>query len=137
MANLAKTILAMILGALLWAGPGMIGVGAAQDSSLEMLSELRKGEWTVRFRDGTPTRRVCVRSGLELIQLRHSDANCSRYVVDDGANEVTVQYTCRGNGYGRTNIRMETPILLQIESQGIADGVPFEFSSEARHSGSC
>lgn len=137
MATFAKTVLALLMGGLLWAGPGMIGVGVAQDSTLAMLSELRKGEWTVRFRDGTPDRKICIRSGLELIQLRHSSANCSRFVVEDGSNEVTVQYTCRGNGYGRTNVRMETASLVQVESQGIADGIPFQFTSEARRTGSC
>lgn len=137
MSGLTKTALTLTLGGLLWAGPGMIGVGAAQDTDMAMLSELRKGEWTVRFRDGTPSRKLCIRSGLELLQLRHSNDDCSRFVVDDDANEVTVQYTCRGNGYGRTHVRKETPILVQIESQGIADGLPFQFTSEARHTGSC
>ena len=30
------------------------------------------------------------------------------------ATEVTVQYTCRGRGYGRTHIRRETNRLVQI-----------------------
>jgi hypothetical protein len=62
---------------------------------------------------------------------------CSRYVVEDGADKVTVQYTCRGNGYGRTSIRRETAGLLQIESQGVAGGLPFQFKAEARRIGAC
>ncbi len=137
MANFGKTFFALCLGGLLWAGSGLFTAGAAQDSGLAMLSDLRKGEWTVRFRDGTPESKICVRSGIELLQLRHSGQSCSRFVIDDTSSQVTVQYTCRGNGYGRTNIRMETPALVQIESQGIVDGLPFEFTSEARHTGAC
>ncbi|QPC98561.1 hypothetical protein [Qipengyuania soli] len=105
--------------------------------SLAMLDTLQKGGWEVRYRDGSASRKVCVRSGREFIQLRHTDSGCNRFVVEDGASEVTVQYTCRGNGYGRTNIRKETPALVQIDSQGIADGKPFQFSAEARRTASC
>lgn len=109
----------------------------AQSDSLAMLGSLTKGEWTITFRDGSPARKICVRDGLELIQIRHTGSNCSRYIVEDGAAKVTVQYTCRGNGYGRTNIRRETTSLVQIQSQGIEAGVPFQFDAEARRTGTC
>lgn len=111
--------------------------GRAQSNALAMLGGLTKGEWTIRYRDGAPSRKICVRGGDELIQLQHDDRNCSRFVVEDNASEVTVQYTCRGNGYGRTSIRRETASLVQVESQGIADGLPFQFMAEARRTGTC
>ncbi|MEQ8738855.1 MAG: hypothetical protein RID59_09870 [Hoeflea sp.] len=110
---------------------------AAQGDGLAMLDNLARGEWTIKPRDGSAERKVCVRSGEELIQLRHEGRDCNRFVVEDQPSEVTVQYTCPGNGYGRTNIRRETNALVQIESQGIASGLPFEFSAEARRTGSC
>lgn len=121
---------------------GMVVLGlalpvAAQSDGLSMLEELTKGEWTIKHRDGSPDRKICVKTGRELIQLRHKQADCSRFVVEDGANKVAVQYTCPGNGYGRTNIRKETGALVQIESQGIASGLPFQFAAEARRTGSC
>lgn len=109
----------------------------AQTEGLAMLKGLAKGEWTIKFRDGSPDRKICVRSGRELIQLRHRESGCSRFVVEDGAERVTVQYTCPGNGYGRTFIRRENASLVQIESQGIAEGMPFQFAGEARRTGSC
>ena len=121
---------------------GMIALGlalpaAAQSDGLAMLSGLTKGEWTIKHRDGSEDRKICVRTGRELIQLRHSQDDCSRFVVEDAANKVTVQYTCPGDGYGRTNIRKETGGLVQIESQGIASGLPFQFAAEARRTGGC
>ena len=121
---------------------GMIALGltlpaAAQTDSLAMLGGLAKGEWTIKHRDGSQDRKICVKTGQELIQLRHNEPGCSRFVVEDGANKVTVQYTCPGNGYGRTNIRKENGALVQIESQGIASGLPFQFAAEARRTGSC
>lgn len=121
---------------------GMIALGvalpaAAQSDSLSMFQTLSKGEWTIKYRDGSADRKICVRTGEELIQLRHEEPDCSRFVVEDATSKVTVQYTCPGNGYGRTNIRKETGALVQIESQGIASGLPFQFAAEARRTGTC
>jgi len=109
----------------------------AQGEGLAMLGTLTKGEWSIKQRGGAADRKICVRSGTELIQLVHRDSGCSQFVVEDGAARVTVQYTCPGNGYGRTSIRRETPGLVQLESQGIQGGMPFQMTAEARRTGSC
>jgi hypothetical protein len=115
-----------------------LGIPAlAEGNGLAMLGTLAKGEWTIKHRDGSPDRKICVRSGQELIQLRHREAGCNQFVVEDGAAKVTVQYTCPGNGYARTSIRRETPALVQLESQGIHGGMPFQFLAEARRTGPC
>jgi hypothetical protein len=111
--------------------------GMAQGNGLAMLGTLTKGEWTIKQRGGAADRRICVRSGAELIQLMHRESGCNQFVVEDSAGRVTVQYTCPGNGYGRTSIRRETDTLVQLESQGIAGGAPFQLLAEARRTGSC
>lgn len=116
---------------------GLLAPAAAQGPALAMLGALDDGKWELRFRDGSESRSICVRSGYELIQIQHGPASCSRFVVDDSAREITVQYTCRGNGYGRTTIRKENAGLVQIDSQGIAAGLPFDFSAEARRIADC
>ena len=124
--------LPLVLAALL------IGIPlAGHAAELGMLDSLTKGAWTLRIRDDGSTQRICLRDGRELIQIRHKQPGCSRFVVRDTADEVVVQYTCRGNGYGRTSIRREGNGLVQIQSQGIIDGAPFSISGEARHSGCC
>lgn len=110
---------------------------SAQAPELSMLDSLTRGAWDLRLRSDDSTMRICVRTGRELIQLRHRQPNCDRFVVQDEASEVTVQYTCRGNGYGRTNIRKEGSDVVQIRSQGIHGGAPFSLEGEARHVGSC
>jgi hypothetical protein len=109
----------------------------AQAPELAMLDGLSKGAWNLRIRDEGSQRQICLRTGRELIQLRHRGPDCSRFIVRDGADEVVVQYTCRGNGYGRTSIRRESNSLVQIQSQGIEGGTPFSFSAEARRTGAC
>lgn len=106
--------------------------------SLGMLDELEHGAWELRERGaGGAVHRVCLDNGRQLIQLKHPGLSCSSVVVEDEANSVTVQYTCRGRGYGRTHIRRETNRLVQIESQGIVNGLPFVLVEEGRKVGSC
>ncbi len=119
------------------AAGGLAAPGLAQGGGLAMLGTLTKGEWTIKQRSGAGDRRICIKSGAELIQLMHRESGCSRFVVEDGAARVTVQYTCPGNGYGRTSIRRETAVLVQLESQGIHDGMPFQMTAEARRTGEC
>lgn len=110
---------------------------AANAPELAMLGSLRQGAWTLRIRDDGSQQKICVRTGQELIQLKHTQPGCSRFIVKDAADEIVVQYTCRGNGYGRTSIRKEGSGLVQIHSQGIVDGAPFSIDGEARHAGGC
>ena len=126
--------IAAVLGALV---AGATASVLAARVPLAMLDELEAGRWELRMRDGAPVERVCLREGRRLIQLRHPAAACERLVVNDGASEVIVQYTCKGRGYGRTRILRETNRLIQIDSQGIADGLPFAFVAEARRVGDC
>lgn len=102
-----------------------------------MLGSLDRGSWEFRERSDGSALQLCVRTGRELIQLRHRQLTCERFVVEDEPGEVTVQYTCRGNGYGRTTIRRESAGLVQIRSQGIQGGMPFSLEGEARRTGTC
>jgi len=109
----------------------------AQGDALGLLNRLQPGEWVVASRDGGPSRKLCLGDPSQLVQLRHAGGACTRYVVEDEPDKVTVQYTCKGNGFGRTSIRQETRELVQIESQGTVRGLPFQFKAEARRVGAC
>jgi hypothetical protein len=119
------------------ASGGAILAGPLVAAELGMLDTLRTGSWDVRDRDTGAHSKVCVRSGRELVQMKHPGSNCERLVVDDKAANVTVQYTCRGQGYGHTQIRKESDRLIQIHTRGIESGRPFDVSAEARYTGSC
>ena len=117
----------------------MVAAGgvAAKGDGLAMLRQLEPGMWSIRYRDGMGARRICVRSGLELLSARPIGRNCRRSTVEDQADRVIVQDSCQGQGYVRTSIRRESNSLVQIEAQGFADGVPFSLSAEARRTGAC
>ncbi len=116
----------------------VVAQGPAQGRPLAMLDRLVPGRWELRRHDepGAP-RRLCLSDGRRLIQLGHPGQNCSRIVVEDTESEVTVQYTCPGQGYGRTQIRRESDSLVQVDTQGIAQGLPFAYVVEARRVGRC
>jgi hypothetical protein len=132
------TSFSRIAGAMLATSFALAAPAMGEGQSLAMLDQLEAGRWEIRVREpGVQPQRICLASGRQLIQLRHPGGNCDRFVVQDLAGEVVVQYTCRGHGYGRTHIRRETGRLVQIETQGITDGLPFQFSAEARRVGEC
>ena len=115
----------------------LLAVPATGQNPLGMLDRLQ-GQWELRVREpGGEVQRLCLQDGRRLIQLRHPGTTCNRLVVNDAHNDVTVQYTCPGRGYGRTHIRLETEKLVQIDTQGIAEGLPFSYSMEGRRVGDC
>lgn len=128
-------VVRLLLAAAVFAGGA---AAAGPQGSLAMLDGLEPGQWELRQRDGSgPTSLRCLGSGRPLIQLRHANLQCRSAVIEDTAASVTVQYVCPGNGYGRTRIRLENPRLAQLETQGVAGGLPFSFDAEARRLGSC
>lgn len=109
----------------------------AQMPALTMLEPLARGAWELRSRSDGSTRRICLRSGQEFIQLRHAQQGCEFFVIQDEPKMATVQYTCRGAGFGRTSVRSEDRHLVQIRSEGIHIREPFSIDGEARHVGRC
>lgn len=103
---------------------------------LEALSKLERGRWQLSDTEGV-ARSVCLRDPAALVQLEHEGLSCGQEVVASEASAATVQYSCPGRGFGHTSIRVETPRLARIETQGLADGKPFAYRVEARKVGSC
>lgn len=103
-----------------------------------MQKGLEPGEWLLRARghDGE-VRRLCIADLRQFLQLRHSRNSCRIFTVAETANRHVVTYDCGAAGNGRTDLRIETSRLVQIQSQGIADGAPFSFAVEGRWAGAC
>lgn len=118
---------------------GMVVAPAmAQAPGLAMLGGLRSGSWDLKVREGAGQNgKICVRTGRELIQIRHRAASCNHTVVEDTPTLVRVHYACPGNGYGQTTIRRESTGLVQISTQGVEGRAPFNFNAEARYARAC
>jgi hypothetical protein len=56
---------------------------------------------------------------------------CAREAIEGGPAGGTIRYTCEGRGFGPTALRVETPRLAKIHTQGICDSRPFSCRAEA------
>jgi hypothetical protein len=106
-----------------------------------LFDSIEHGLWQLRPASGSgstiPVNQYCMGTPERLVQLRHSGADCSQNIIRATANSITVSYSCRGQGQGITTIRRETSRLIQIQSQGIWNGSPFNFTAEGRRTGTC
>jgi hypothetical protein len=110
----------------------------AQAPTIAALQVIQPGQWALRSRsDPAQSRSLCLGDPVLLLQLRHGAAACTRFVVANDPRGATVQYRCPGSGNGRTSIRVETPRLVQLESQGIMNNEPFVVEFEGRRVGEC
>jgi hypothetical protein len=71
------------------------------------------------------------------VQLEHRGRPCSHLLVSQDERSATVHYTCPASGYGHTVLKLETPRLAQIDTQGIVEGSPFSYRLQARRIGAC
>jgi hypothetical protein len=108
------------------AAPGLAAIGA-----------IEAGQWQLRETGNGKTRSLCVSDAQVLLQIHHSGAQCSRFVIENSASVATIHYTCPGQGHGRTTISVETPRLIRVDTQGVAQGAPFAVEMEGRRTGAC
>ena len=110
----------------------------AQAPELALLTGLQKGEWTLKTRGSNDSgKKVCLGDPAILLQIQHSGATCSRYIIQDTPSSIRVSYKCGSSDHGVTTIKRESSGLVQIQSQGIKANAPFSFSVEGRRTGSC
>ena len=122
------------------AGFALLAVSGVAQAPASALADLQAGLWQLRSIGGgtaSPTRTICMRDPNELLQLRHGARSCTRRVLSSAATEITVRYECGGAGWGQTLVRVETPRLARVDTQGIDQGSPFHHTYEARRTGSC
>jgi hypothetical protein len=112
--------------------------GGALAGDLPPLDGLEKGAWELRSHDPAgPIFNICLGDSRRLLQLHNLGQRCNYYVIEAKPDELTVTYICPGAGRGRTTLRVETRRLVQIHTQGVANGAPFADMIEGRRKGEC
>jgi hypothetical protein len=106
-------------------------------ASDDPLAKLESGKWSVRSSDGANSRELCLGDPVQLVRLEHSGMACKDESVAGETSGATIQYSCPGHGYGHTTLRIETPRVATIETQGLVDGRPFAYRGTARKLGPC
>jgi hypothetical protein len=96
------------------------------------------GYWEVsRSATGVRPTKLCVPQAVLFAQWEHRRARCKREVISSSATDSVVSYTCPSGDFGRSHIRVITPRTLRIETQGISQGFPFNYTLHARRIGDC
>jgi hypothetical protein len=123
----------VMLGALVLFGAG----GApAQLATPNALGGIERGQWQLKSIDGS-LRKLCVGNPAALIQIVHGNTQCEHFVMENSQRSATVRYTCPSHGHGRTTISVDTPRVINISTQGVANGAPFSEQFEGRRIGTC
>jgi len=126
-------------GALILAAAAAVApVHALEAPGIEALAQLEPGMWRIRILDApVDGREICIGDPVRLAQIDHRGTPCAREIVESGPRGGTVRYTCRGRGFGHSILRVETPRLVRIHTQGINGPQPFSYRAEARRVGPC
>lgn len=91
--------------------------------------------------DGVPGTRSPARACIADVQLftrfEHRAKKCSAKALSDDGRSVIIEYTCGGSGFGRSKLEAITPRTLKIDTQGISNALPFNYTLNARRIGDC
>ncbi len=112
--------------------------GQAQaPAELKALQQLQPGLWEFKSKDAAANKTMCITDLKTMFQLRHQGQSCRRFVIANEQNIAKVYYSCPATGNGQTTLRVETPRLVQVDSQGMVARSPFTFSAEGRRISAC
>jgi|SRR6476469_7893590 hypothetical protein len=105
---------------------------------LPTLSEAQPGLWEVSGAPGVgaPVRQ-CVADIMALTRFEHRAKPCTAKILKNSGSTASVEYSCGGAGFGHSDIQVLTPRSLRISTQGISDGLPFNYVLQARRVGDC
>lgn len=96
------------------------------------------GLWEVSGAPGSSQPiRQCVADTRVLAQFEHRGQPCPSTVLGDSGPTAIIQYNCSSGGFGRSKVTVITPRSLRIETQGISEGLPFNYVIQARRVGNC
>lgn len=117
---------------------GMAGAVPAKAPPIAVFSIIEPGQWELHeVGSAAPSRQMCVTNPDIFVQLRHGGPQCARYVTENTAQTVTINYDCDAAGSGRTTITLDTPRQIRLQTQGIAQAAPFDVEYSAHRVGAC
>jgi hypothetical protein len=125
---MARILTLVILGA-----PALI---AAQP--LPTLAQTEPGLWEISGAPGVKAPvRQCIADVASLARFEHRAKGCTAKILKNAGSKTSVEYSCGHDGFGHSEIEVITPRSLRISTQGISDGLPFNYVLQARRAGDC
>ena len=120
--------------------PLLLSAGALLTAAqpLPTLAQTQGGLWEVSGQpDSKLPARLCVADVPSLARFEHRGKVCAAKVVKQAGSLTSFQYSCGAAGFGRSDVEALTPRSLRISTQGISDGLPFNYVLQARRMGDC
>ena len=119
-------------------GAAALGAGVATAAPLALFGKSQPGMWELSGMQGSRApARLCVADLALLAQVEHRGRGCKQKPLRESANSATFTYECSAKDFGQSEIRFVTPRNFKIVSQGIAGGLPFSHTVQARRLGDC
>ena len=95
------------------------------------------GQWEIAKSASERGEKICLPDPAMLMQWEHRGKPCTRTIVTSSIDRAEVNYACIGGGFGTSRVEVLTPRSIKVNTQGIADGLPFAYAVHARRIGAC
>jgi hypothetical protein len=103
-----------------------------------MFAQAQPGLWEM---SGAPGLRAPVRQCIAdinmLVRFEHRSKSCTSKIIKQNGSTAQIEYSCGAAGFGHSEVTALTPRSLRIETQGISDGLPFNYVVQARRVDDC
>jgi hypothetical protein len=114
----------------------VLGLTAAQQPS--GFFQAQPGIWEITGVPGTKTPiRQCIADLTAFARFEHRARNCRAKILKNSGSFTSIEYNCGSAGFGHSEIELLTPRSLKISTQGISDGLPFNYVLQARRIDDC
>jgi hypothetical protein len=124
------------LAPVLAVGAAALAVGAAQPPTA--LAQAQAGLWEISGAPGAAAPiRQCLADLALLTRFEHRAKSCSANTVREAGTSSVIDYNCGSAGFGHSEINVITPRSLRIATQGISDGLPFNYVLQAHRIADC
>jgi hypothetical protein len=118
------------------ASAAVLVLAAAQPPS--PLAQAQPGLWEISGVPGAAyPLRQCVADLSLLARFEHRTKACNATTLRDGGSSRVIDYNCGAAGFGHSEVNVITPRSLRIATQGISDGLPFNYVLQAHRIADC
>lgn len=124
---------------LLLAGEGVAAALALMAAARPAaLAQTQPGLWEISGAPGDKSPiRQCFSNIAVLARFEHRSNVCTAKVLKNDPSSTVIDYSCGAAGFGQSEIDVITPRSLRISTQGISDGLPFNYVLQARRIDDC
>ena len=102
------------------------------------IAQVQPGLWEISGAPGANApARQCIADIAALARFEHRAKACAAKVLKASGSLTSIEYSCGGAGFGHSEIQTITPRSLRISTQGISDGLPFNYVLQAHRIDDC